>query len=420
MRIAIIALGTRGDVQPYIALGKGLKSAGHVVRLVTHQNFETLVVAHELEFWPARGNVQDVAESQEMRDLLEKGNFIAITQQTARLAEHAAIEWAEDGLKACQGMDLLVAGIGGIFLGIALAEKLGIPFLQAFLVPFVPTKDFPASLIPQSLPGLGGSLNSLTHHLTRQMMWQGFRSADYRSRREVLGLPAAPFWGPYNSKRTKGMPILHGFSPSVIAAPTDWENNVHVTGFWFLDSSDDWSPPSDLMSFLGAGPAPIYIGFGSMSTRKPEETADLVIKALKETNQRALLFSGWGGLQKSDLPDSVFMIDSIPHSWLFPRVAAVVHHGGAGTTAAGMRAGVPSIVIPFFGDQPFWGKRAAELGIGPSPIPRKELTAERLVDAIQQTINNKSMRQRAADLGSRIQSEDGVNRAVEVIQKIKI
>jgi len=420
MHLAIIALGSRGDVQPYIALGRGLREAGHAVRLVTHQNFEELVTSHGLEFWPARGNVQDVAESEEMKQLLEKGNFIAITRHTAQQAEGAAVHWAEDGLAACQGVDLIIAGIGGLFIGVALAEKLGIPILQAYLVPFSSTKDFPGPLLPQNLTHLGGAFNRLSYRLIRQLMWMGFRSADSLSRRKVLGLPPAPFAGPYDSARAKGLPVLYGFSPSVIPAPSDWPKDAHVTGFWFLDSAENWAPPSDLVNFIQAGPPPLYIGFGSMSNRKPEETADLVLQALSNTGQRAILLSGWGGLHKANLPDSVFMIDSVPHAWLFPRVAAVVHHGGAGTTAAGLRAGVPSVVIPFFADQPFWGHTVSKLGVGPAPIPRKKLIVERLTNAIQETISDQNMRQRAADLGARIQSEDGIGRAVEIVQQLNI
>jgi UDP:flavonoid glycosyltransferase YjiC (YdhE family) len=238
------------------------------------------------------------------------------------------------------------------------------------------------------------------------------------ARKQILGLPPASFFGPKPAPSNQALPTLYGFSPSVIPAPADWSNDHHVTGFWFLDSAADWTPPQDLVTFLQAGSPPVYIGFGSMTTRKPEETTDLVIKALHQTNQRAILVSGWGGLQKTDLPDSVFMIDSIPHAWLFPRVAAVVHHGGAGTTAAGLRAGVPSIVIPFFADQPYWGGRVADLGVGPTPIPRKKLTVERLAQAIQIAVTDEAMRQRAVDLGLRIQAEDGVARAVEIIQQI--
>jgi UDP:flavonoid glycosyltransferase YjiC (YdhE family) len=215
------------------------------------------------------------------------------------------------------------------------------------------------------------------------------------------------------------MPILYGFSPSVIPAPSDWSGNTHITGYWFIDETEDWQPPAALLDFLQSGSAPVYIGFGSMSNRDPEQTADLVIKALTLSNQRAILLSGWGGLQRTNLPDSIFMIDSIPHSWLFPRVSAVVHHGGASTTAAGLKAGVPSVVIPFFGDQPFWGQRVADLGVGTKPIPRKRLTAERLANAIQEVVTNEDMRQRAAKLGKQIQTENGIESAVEIFNKLK-
>jgi UDP:flavonoid glycosyltransferase YjiC (YdhE family) len=163
----------------------------------------------------------------------------------------------------------------------------------------------------------------------------------------------------------------------------------------------------------------VYIGFGSMSNRNPEQTADLVIQALSLTGQRAILLSGWGGLQKANIPDSIFMIDSIPHSWLFPRMSAVIHHGGASTTAAGLQAGIPSVIIPFFGDQPFWGRRVAELGVGAKPIPRKRLTAERLANAIQEVITNVNMRQRAAKLGNQIQAENGIESAVEILNDLE-
>ncbi len=416
MRIAIIAMGSRGDVQPYIALGKGLKAAGHTVRLVTHENFEGLVGAYGLEFCPVKGNVQAFMETPEMLAFLESGNFLAINAHTSKAAQRAAIDWAEGSLAACQGMELLIVGVGGLFLSLALAEKLKLPLLQAYIFPFTPTTAFPAILFPQSISKLGGYVNRLSHHLFRQMMWQGSRTGDELARKQVLGLSTAPFWGLYNSKQLQLYPILYGFSSSVIPKPSDW-HNTQITGYWFLDEAPDWTPPAALLDFLQSGSPPVYIGFGSMRSRKPEETADLVLQAI--AGQRAILQSGWGGLSKSDLPDTVFMVDSISHSWLFPRMAAVVHHGGAGTTAAGLRAGVPTIVIPFFGDQPFWGARIAELGVGPKPIPRQQLTAERLAEAIHRVMTDQLMRQRAAALGAKIQAEDGIASAVAIVAEME-
>jgi UDP:flavonoid glycosyltransferase YjiC (YdhE family) len=419
MRIAIVAPGSRGDVQPYVALGKGLLEAGHLVRLVTHEDFETLVDSQGLEFWPIKGKVRDIAQSQDMRALLEKGNFLAIMSQMAKEAQRGAFVMAEAALAACRDMELVLGGIGGLFVGISVAEKLGLPFLQAHYIPFTPTRAYPSFLFHRLPSWLGGPFNRLSYHLVRLFMWQGYRSADRLARQKVLDLPAASFWGPYNSDCTRHYPILYGFSPSVIPPAPDWGDETHVTGYWFLDPPADWTPPPALVEFLQAGPPPVYIGFGSMSNRNPEETTDLVLRALSRAKQRGILLSGWSGLHKANLPDTVYMLDAAPFSWLFPRVSAVVHHGGTGTTAAGLRAGVPSIVTPFFGDQFFWGQRVAQLGAGPEPMPHKKLTVEGLASAIQTALTDQTMRRRAADLGAKIESEDGVARAVAIVDQLK-
>lgn len=415
MRIVIIAPGSRGDVQPYIALGKGLQNAGHFIRVVSHKNFKSLVRSYGLEFWSVDSDVKGIVESKEMRERIENGNFLFMLAQMAKDAQREALSFAEGGLAAAQGMDTVLAGMGGLFIGLAIAEKLGLPFLQAYVVPFTPTREFSSVLAPE----LPSPLNRFSHQLTRQLMWQGFRSADTLARKKVLGIPASPFSGPYNSKSTHDMPVLYGFSPSVIPAPSDWSKNIHVTGYWFVDETDDWKPPSALRDFLHSGSPPVYIGFGSLSNQNPEQTADLIIQALARVDQRAILLADQGGLQKMKVPDSIFIIDSVPHSWLFPHVSAVVHHGGASTTAAGLKAGIPSVIVPFYGDQPFWGQRIANLGVGSKPIPRRKLTVERLADAIQEVLTNKDMRRRAAQLGRKIQAEDGIASAVRIISQLE-
>lgn len=415
MHIAILALGSRGDVQPYVALAKGLQQAGHAVRLLAPENFAGLAAGHSLDFRPMRGDVQAVAESPEMQALLEKGDFLAINAHTARLAKEAALHWAEDGLVACQDVELIVAGIGGMNTAIALAEKLQIPCVQAPVVPFSPTAAFPGALFPQGIAKLGGTANRLSHRIVRQLMWQGFRAGDTIARRDILGLPPASFWGPHHSPSVRGQPILCGVSPSVIPKPADWASHEHMTGYWFLEADAGWTPSPELTDFLAAGPPPVAIGFGSMSNRKPEEVTRLLVAAVERAGARAVLLSGWQGMRTADLPDSILMLKSAPHDWLFPRMAATVHHGGAGTTAAALRAGVPSLVVPFFGDQPFWGRRVAELGVGPAAIPRKKLTAENLAAAITQMLSDSEMNRRAAALGARIRAEDGVGRAVQIL-----
>jgi sterol 3beta-glucosyltransferase len=416
MQILAIALGSQGDVQPYAALGGALQAAGHQVRVMTHLNFEGLVKGQGLEFCPVKGNVQEIIASPEMRKLLEQGNFFKINAYTAKLAQEAAIDWTSAGLRACEGIDLILVGVGGLNVAVALAEKLQIPILPAFLFPFTPTRAFPGILLPPSLPKLGGTFNWLSHLLVQQALWQGFRKADRLSRSQVLNLPPASFWGPYKSPILKRYPTIYGFSPSVIAKPADWQN-TEIVGDWFLEATD-WTPPDELVAFLNNGAPPVYIGFGSMGIQDPEATAELILEAIARTGQRAILQSGWGGLRTADLPDQVFLVNAVPHAWLFPRMAAIVHHGGAGTTAASLRAGVPTIVVPFFGDQPFWGQRVADLGVGPAPIPRKQLTVEKLAQAIDRAVTDPAMGQRARDLGQKIQAEDGIGSLVAIVNRI--
>ena len=213
----------------------------------------------------------------------------------------------------------------------------------------------------------------------------------------------------------KPLPVLYAFSPRVVPPPPDWTPDVHVTGYWFLDRPD-YAPPPELVRFLEAGPPPIYVGFGSMAGADPERTSVAVLEALERAEQRGVVATGWGGLTARAVPPHVLVTDAVPHDWLFPRVRAVVHHGGAGTTAAGLRAGKPTVICPFAVDQPFWGGRVAALDAGPKPIPAQRLTAETLADAIRLAACDPFYGQRAAEVGAAIGQEDGVGRAVEVIE----
>ncbi len=417
MQITIIAGGSRGDVQPYVALGKGLQEAGHAVRILTSDDFQTLVTDYGLDFFTTGGNAEAVAR--EMQTLSEQGKMLKILSEMRHASEKQAVQAAERGLVACQGSDLILGGLSGLFSGQALSEKLGIPLLLAYLVPFTPTSAFPSTLTPVPQTPLTHWMNKSSHRVAQQIMWQSFRSADKKARAEVLHIPPASFWGPFSSLERQKRPVLYGYSPRVLSPPNDWDASQHVTGYWFLEPPQGWEPPTELLQFLQAGPPPIYIGFGSMSSSKPEETADMVLQALARTGQRGVLYEGWGGLKKEQLPETVCMTRSIPHTWLFPRMAAVVHHGGVGTTAAGLAAGVPSIVTPFFADQPFWGQRVYELGVGSKPIPRKRLTVDNLAEAIGQAVSDEEMRKRAASLGERIRAENGIAQAVAIIEQMR-
>jgi UDP:flavonoid glycosyltransferase YjiC (YdhE family) len=241
-----------------------------------------------------------------------------------------------------------------------------------------------------------------------------------RSRKKVLSLPPLSPSGSYNQRAAAGAPALAHFSAHVLPPPQDWPSFVHVTGYFFTDTPH-YEPSLELKRFLEAGPPPIYIGFGSLPNRDPERVTVMVTQALRLAGQRGLLFSSSGllgqGLAQDNASQDILAIGPTPHDWLFPRCAAVVHHGGAGTTASGIRAGVPSILVPFLGDQLLWARRVADLGVGPEPIPRSKLTAERLAGAITQAVTDPGMRQRAAELGEKIHLEDGVGNAVRIIDK---
>jgi sterol 3beta-glucosyltransferase len=414
MKITIIAPGSRGDVQPNVALGKGLKDAGHIVRFLAGSDFRELVSAYGLEFFDLGSSMQSAAQG--MQDLLEKGNFLKILASMGQTAKNLVMQASQSGLEACTGSDLILAGIGGLFVGLALSEKLGISLIQAHYYPFTPTSEFPNALVPLPPVHLPGWANRLTHQAAQQMLWQNYRSADTLARRKILQLKPTGFWGPFSALQ-QGQAVLYGYSAHVIPFPKDWDDFIHVTGYWFLDPPSGWEPPAELINFLQAGPAPVYIGFGSMVNSRPGETTALILEALKRSGQRGVISAGWGRLENTQLPESVFMIGSVPFGWLFPQMAALVHHGGAGTTSMGLRAGVPAVITPFMGDQPFWGQRIYELGAGPKPIPRRNLTADNLAEAIHRAISDTAIREQAAHLGKLIQAEDGVGRAVEIIEK---
>jgi sterol 3beta-glucosyltransferase len=413
MKVTLIAVGSRGDVQPYVALGAGLHKAGHSVRVLASPDFRELVTAAGLHFSDMGGSTESVARG--MESMLERGNFLEILSSMGASARRMIEQAAVSGMEACLGSDVIVAGLGGFFVGLALSEKLGIRFVPAFVYPFTPTREFPSVLAPSTPVRLPGWANRLSHLLAQQMMWQTFRAAENQARRQVLRIPPAPFWGPFGVFNRGAGTILYGYSRHVIPVPADWDDSMHVTGFWPLEPPRGWKPPAGLVKFLESGDPPVYIGFGSMIHRKPEEVTGLVLSALARTGRRGVLSAGWGGIGEESLPESVYPIGSMPHEWLFPRMAAVVHHGGAGTTAAGLRAGVPAVVTPFFGDQPFWGERVHALGVGPKPIPRPRLNADNLAQAIDAAVSDSGMIKRAARLGEQIRAEDGIARAVEFL-----
>lgn len=413
MRIVILAVGTLGDVVPYVALGLGLKKGGHSVYLATHDNFQQLITEQGLEFTSIEGNPNEWMTGGEMLRLVEfGGNFFHWMRQLSSLASPLMERFLDDCWQACQGAEAIIYSPFG-WAGYHVAERLNVPCCAACLQPISRTRGFPAVWSPTWLH-LGGIYNWLTHIAIEQVFWQVFRKQVNQWRQHILKLPSIPIVGPFGKPNWKRQPFLYGYSPSVIPKPPDWPDWLHVTGYWFLERDPGWQPPKKLTDFLASGSPPVYIGFGSVLDRDPKALRELVLKALANAGKRGILQMGCVDQNNSRLSDDILQVGWIPHDWLFPKVAAVVHHGGASTTAISFLAGVPSIIIPFAWDQPFWGQQVADLGVGPSPISRKKLSVERLAAAINTATTDKGIAMRAAALGEKIQKEDGVTQAVDV------
>ena len=416
MNITVNTFGTRGDVQPYIALALGLQAAGHKLRIATHAVFGDFVREHGLEVYPLDVDPRQVLLTQAVAEL--GNNTFRISRWMEEHFRPGLADLFRATLEAARDADLLVNSSLS-FAGWHVAEKLGIPGIAAYLQPFTPTGDFPstaAPIPPRWLP-LKGLYNYASTKLSNQFFFRLLLPLTNVCREEVLDLP--PLGMGYYWKidaPSAPVPMLYGFSPAVIPRPKSWGTYQQIAGYWFLDLSQGYQPPPELLSFLDSGTKPVYIGFGSMVDHEREEMTRLVVEALAAAGQRGILLGGWSELGGVDLPDTILRVDYVPHDWLFPRVAAVVHHGGAGTTAAGLRAGVPSVIVPFFGDQPFWGWRVHELGAGPRWLPRQKLTAVSLAAAIRQAVGDETIRRRAADLGARIRAEDGVGQGVRWIE----
>lgn len=401
MHIRLLAFGSRGDVQPYIALGLGLRRAGFEVSLAAAANFKTFVESYGLPCLTAGTDIETIIRDQ-AGGSRRKAKWIFLQMML------------DETLRLSQGADAIVYAPAAIFSAPHVAEKLGIPAIPTALQPFMhPTDLYPAVGLPAL--SLGGWYNRLTYKFVDDLTWTFTRSRINRWRAETLDLPPAE-QSPIKTVRQSGLPVLYGFSPAVLPRPAEWDASVHITGYWVLPAPAGWTPPPALVDFLNAGLPPVYIGFGSMASTDAAHTAQLVLEAVKSSGVRAVLASGWGGLAPDAVPDDVLLIDSAPHDWLFPHCVAVVHHGGAGTTASGLRAGIPSIIVPFRADQPFWGARVHGLGVGPQPIPQRQLTAVALAAALREATQETTMREKAAALGAIIQREDGVSTAVSIIQ----
>jgi len=421
MRIALLTAGTRGDVQPYVALARALVRAGHACTVVAPRAFAPLADEYGVAFhpagvdeWPTPARLRERAG--EMESLSRRGNLAIIRAVMDLFAQHMT-RYTAEALPACEGVDAVGYGALTSFAALSIAEKLGIRYFAAMLLAAFPTRELPSPLFPPGPSWIPG-YNRLSHWAADRIIWRMNRESALRLRRDVLGLPPWEGWI-LDTLRKAAPPVLVGVSPTVLPRPRDWAPYLHMTGYWFLDEPVGWNPPRALAEFLASGPAPVCIGFGSMPSADPAGEVQTIVAALQRAGQRGIILSGWADLHghAGELPQTVLAIDSAPHAWLFPRTAAVVHHGGAGTTGAAFRAGVPQVVVPVGTDQPFWAHRVVRLGAGPTSGPRKRLTADRLGAAISRGVGDEGIRARARDVGERVRAEDGSARAVEVLER---
>ncbi|MCU0494849.1 MAG: glycosyltransferase [Chloroflexaceae bacterium] len=422
MNLTILALGSRGDVQPFVALGRALARRGVPLTIATTTDYEALVRGHGLAFAPIVGRISQLMDVELVYAALDAARQPLPLGFARRFVQHVAALLpaivADCRAAAAQADGLLVSSLG-LYPGALLAEAMGLPLLLAHFHPFsatasMPDVSFPA--LPRWLP-LQGSYNRLTHRLARHGLWQLLRGPINQVRRDMLGLPTLAPVAMWQWVERLRPPTLYGYSSLLLPRPPDWDEHHTVTGYWFLDDAPGWTPPAALEAFLAAGPPPVYLSFGSiLAGRNPDDVSRLLLNALAATRQRGLISSAWGDLGNISLPPTVLRVESLPHAWLFRRVSAVVTHGGAGTVAAALRAGLPLVVVPFFGDQRLWGERVSALGFGPLPISRAELSAERLAAALNQALHDRGMRARAQALGAQLTAENGAERAAEVVQ----
>lgn len=408
MRISIHTLGTRGDVQPYVALARSLSRNGHEVQLAGPAQFDRFVTENGVSFFPLPGEFLTLLDTPEGKAAIASGQgysagFKLLKHVRPLMRRLLDTDWA-----AAQTFrpDLLVYHPKSIAAPY-IAQRLSIKAVLASPLPgFTPTSAFPTPMLPFSSLG---PLNKVSHQLA-------IRGADF------LFSKVLKEWGHLSLGLTRVTRVcpdatLYAYSRHVVPVPNDWNERVFVSGYWFLNDEASWHMPPGLAKFLADGDIPIYVGFGSMPGIDPERFAREIVNGLDRAGKRGLLAIGGGALEMTSVPNHVHVVGAAPHGQLFKHVSAALHHGGAGTTAASLRAGLPTIICPFFGDQPFWARRVAHLGAGPQALDRKTLTADKLAAAFLRT-DDSVMRSKANELGQAIRQEDGLAQAVRIIEQV--
>ena len=420
MKIFINTFGSRGDVQPFIILGKALKEKGHTVMICTGSRFESEVKKSGLEYGYITNEAFALldADNSILEDSIGIIGLAKVSLKLIKIAKPINKKMVQNAWDAAKDFkpDLVIyhqKALGAV----SIAEKFNVPAIMVSLMPMLaPTAEFPVLGMPNLK--LGGWYNRLTYKLVL-MGYNSYIKELNDIRINEMGLKELPkYTGITATSDRSPVPNIHAISPHILSRPKDWPSIYTISGYIIEEQEEQWSPSVALQEFLASGEPPVYVGFGSMSGSNPERLTKLVVDALMKANVRGILATGWGGLEAMDLPESIFKIEKAPHAWLFPQMAAVVHHGGAGTTASGLRAGRPTIICPFFGDQPFWGDQVVRLGVGLKVSSQKRLKAEELASAICKVTTDIEIQEAATVLGKKIQSEDGVVNVINIIEQI--
>lgn len=414
MRITCLTIGSRGDVQPYIALCKVLNTHGHTTKIATHAQFEDWIRKHGIDFAPVEGDPATL-----MRLCVENGMFTpSFVVETSWYARDWLDKLLESSWKACQNTDLLLESPSAM-AGIHIAEALGVPYFRAFTMPWTKTRAYPHAFATLNQK-MGGQYNYMTYLVFENVFWRMTAGQINKWRRKTLKLKPTDL----GKLQTNKVPFLYNFSPSVVAPPLDFSDWIRVTGYWFLDEANQWTPPDDLLAFIKKARDDnmklVYIGFGSIPVNDSKQLTQQIVDAVLKADVRCIFSKGWSDHfdtpdpNAPQLPSAIFQIRAAPHDWLFQQIDAAVHHGGCGTTGASLRAGLPTIIKPFFGDQFFFASRVEDLGVGHY---LRRVTVNSLGKAIWVATHDERMRTKARVLGEKIRAEDGVENAVNAIYR---
>jgi sterol 3beta-glucosyltransferase len=413
--ITILSAGTRGDTQPYIALALELKKIGYDIRIAAGKSFAAFIKGYGVEVMPIYSDISSIdVDSKVIRKAMKADNPLKLLLSFNKMKKYAVL-MQEDFYDACDNSELIIYHPGAS-IGYFAARKLGIPSVMATPFPLNKTREYPSVILYGKIKP-GKTINLLSYSILQAALWLASKSAIKAFWKQKFKELPRSLHCPFELQTTKSLPTICNCSNFVFPRPTDWDENIHQEGYWFLEEGIPYTPSKDLADFLSSGDAPVYVGFGSaFVSEQSVEITHKVIEALRKSGKRGVLATGMNGMHKMEtLPDTIYMLDNIPHSWLFKHVCMVVHHGGAGTTAAGLKAGVPTIVIPFGNDQLAWGQRVYDLGVGSRPIPIGRLTADKLADAITFALRE-DITLNAQRLGKRIATENGAMKAATVIK----